>query len=342
MNIHEINSAEINARTGHNALVNLGAASASISFTVFQRVVTLLSGVAGISFDVLGDIAKYRQLGSTQASISFTTVGTLSGFAKAALPSGQAAVVFTASGSLAIGKLIPNASTGVAFGVDASLSKIQVLSAHQSLSFSVSASTPRAIREIGSSSSNFTFNVAGSLTQYIKRQIPSGEAVLEFEVKGALTQYVRQYLPASAVQFLFGVSGTMHPKIRLGAASAGICFSATGSLSSRRVDIPRASATFMTDVNGSLSVCKRVAIPNASASMSFSVAGSLQRKTLIPSVSASITFNTTSNISSVQRLSGASGIRFDVYGTLSNNPFVMDVPEKTMVRPYVNRVMVRQ
>ena len=341
MNKHEINQAQLNGSVTHNAIVGLGSATATIDFIAFERALTLLSGSSAMSFSVLGDITKSAQIGTATAGITFSQSAALTVFREVRIPSASANVSFTQTAGLFNQKQLPNAAAAMSTTADGDLFVVTGLSASTSLSFNVSsASGPQVTKQLGAASSLLVVSESGSLTQYIKRTIPLASSDVEFEVDGSLTKHVKQYMPIALSPMVFD---TLANLTRYG------CVGMSGSLVMAFTETANLSAKLqMTASSGISFSCsatitnKRVDLPAASASLSFLATGSLYTGRPLGLSSSGITLSTTGNLSTIQKLSGSTGINFSESANIFNNPNATDPPFYVMTRPFVDRVMVRQ
>lgn len=342
MNTHELNQADLNGSFTHNVIVELGTASATIEFVAFERALAFLSGTAGISVGILGDITKYSQIGYASTGIVFNHSATLAAFTEVNIPSGSSSIVFSESGTLYSQQLLPTATGGIDFSVSGDLYVVGDLAGTAALTFSVESSAgPQLTKLLGASASSFALDSTADMTQYIIRYIPDAVTAFEFEADASLTQHVKQYIPASAspmtfdvvgnltnyakvymagaTGITFGESAAIQSTMLIGNAAGGISFVATAEISNRRIDLPEATSTISLAATGNL--ISRINLPNASTGVAFSQLG---------------------NLGVVKSISGSADIVFSTSANLLNNPTAIDPPAYVLTRPFVDRIMVRQ
>lgn len=364
MNKHEINQSQLNGSVIHNLVVGLGSATATLNFMAFERSLTLLSGSSTMSFSVLGDITKSAQIGTATAGITFGQSAALTVFREITIPSASTSIVFTQSAGLYSQERLPNASSSMTLAVAGDLYVVGDLAATAALAFNVSSPAgPQITKLLGAASSSLSVSASGSLTQYIIRTIPAATSVLEFDVKGSLTKHVKQYMSLALSPMAFDVTAnltrygrvtmsgsaamafteaaTLRATLRM-AANSGMAFTTTATITNKRVDIPATSISLSFAATASLSVGTRQAIPLASTTLTVSTAGTLTKKATIGLSVSGISLFPTANLSTIQKFNGSAGIEFSESASLFNNPNAIDPPAFVLIRPFVNRVLVRQ
>lgn len=365
MNKYELNQADLNGSYTHNVIVELGTASATIEFVAFERALAFLSGTAGISASVLGDITKYSQIGYAGSGIVFSHIASLAAFTEVNIPSGTADISFSEYGELYSQLLLPAAASGIDFSSSGDLYVVGDLAGTAGLTFSVTSdSGPQLTKLLGTGTASFALDGTADLTQYIIRYIPAADTALEFEADGALTQHVKQYLPTSSSPMTFDVVGnlTNYAKVYLSGESgvafsetaglqstvrmpisiSGIDFTTTAVINNRRIDIPTANTGIVFGETAYLAAGVRSAIPFATLSVVLDTTGSLTKKANLGTAIASFTLTTEGHVGNIQKLQGASVITFTTSANLLNNPTAIDPPAYVLTRPFVDRIMVRQ
>lgn len=366
MNNFSVNAAELNGTSNRNTIVGLGSASATLTFVAFERSLAFLEGAATFDTSVLGDLTKMSQIGVASAGITFTQSAILDSFREVTIPSGSSVMVFDETAAMNAQKALSDAFTSMTLGSTGDLYKIMFVAGSSSIAFSVvSPEGPERTMLLGASSSDLLFDTEADITQYVTRYLPDAIDLFEFDVEGSLTQHVKVDLGAANAPMTFDAFGdlTNYARIQL-AANDGITFNAIGDLTqytTTYMPLSLASIVFETTANitqlirvelsandgiafgvsGDLTKFTTTILPVANASITFEVNGALRQNTNLQAV-AVMTLEASANLSSIQAMVGTADMTFTETANLFNNPSAIDPPAYVMIRPFVDRVMVRQ
>ncbi len=178
----------------------------------------------------------------------------------------------------------------------------------------------------------------GNLTRVI--QLGSGLAGINLAVTGDLIRDPHVLLGTVASSISFSATGTMYLKSMMGEVSTGISFAASSTIHASVLMSGRTNISF--SATGALTQYVKKALPTGTTGIDLAISGTLAGYARMGAVSASISFDVEGLLSTLIFLHGSTCITFDVGGSLFNNPSAEDPDGYTLIRPFVDRLLVRR
>lgn len=185
---------------------------------------------------------------------------------------------------------------------------------------------------------SFDFSVYGNLSNIV--QIGPAETGFTLEVAGELIDDPRVMLEPANTGFSFSADAAATVKLTLGTAVTGFSFAVAAAIN--RAKTMAGTTGFTMTVAGDLTRYAKQFLPAAQATFQFDVNGTLISYVNIGPAPAGFSFDVQGILSKRIYLSGTTGFHFDLIGALFNNPAAPDLDTYTMIRPYVDRIMVRR
>lgn len=206
----------------------------------------------------------------------------------------------------------------------------------------VSVSMRFLMYEHESSEMSGTITMAMDASGNLARLVLLGDAVagFVFSESATLSEDTTDPLGPGSAAMTFVATADIHRVARLGAVSASIAMAISGALNRRQPMSAVSGITF--SASGALMQYIKQPLPTGSAGITMEANATLFKYSRLGGVQANITFDISGILATLAFISGSTNITFTVTGALFNNPAGPDLDSYTMVRPYINRTMVRQ
>lgn len=219
-------------------------------------------------------------------------------------------------------------------GDSVSFSLISLGAVSTGITFYVYEETSEPMRALVS----INFDAYGDLTRVI--QIGSGQTGIDFSTTGVLVRDPTVYIGAVSAALTFNTSSAMNTRQILGAISTGLTFASSGSLN-RGIQLSATGGiTFAT--SAILTQLVKKPLGDVAGSIALDTTGNLTNYANLTTIAGGISFTVSGLLTTNRYISGTTGITFSVSGTLFNNPTAEDPDGYTVVRPYVDRTVVRR
>lgn len=183
-----------------------------------------------------------------------------------------------------------------------------------------------------------SMDASGNLARLVL--LSMAETGIVFSETAKLGEDATVPLGAVTATLEFAASADLHRIAMLDQVISGLTFAVTGDLYGRVLMTGSTGINFT--ASGALMQYIQRALEPVAADIVFGASATLFRYTSPGGVQSDITFDVRGLLATRVFISGGSGITFDVQGTLFNNPAGPDLDMYTMIRPYVDRTMVRE